>query len=121
MAHYRVVYMKQGSLDDGEFSDTRDVHEYTVQVERDGLFRGEWVGTIDGQTLYTLAGKDVPQFHRNAVLVVASHLLSAVETGDVLTDDVGRLVVLSVDEVVGFTPPGDTDWQPGDTVLEFDV
>jgi hypothetical protein len=121
VAHYRVVYMKQGSLDDAELSDTRDVHEYTVQVERDGLFRGEWVGTVDGQTLYTMAGKDVSQFHHNAVLVVANHLWSAVQRGEALSDDVGRLVVLGGDEVMGLAPPCDTDWQPGDTVLEFDA
>ena len=32
--------MKQGSLDDGEFSDTRDVHEYTVQVEHATAYFG---------------------------------------------------------------------------------
>jgi len=121
MAHYRVVYWKQGSVDDGEISDNRDVHEYTVQVERDGLFQGEWVGTVDGQPLYTAAGNDGPQFHRNAVLVVGSHLQSAVERGETLTEDVGTHFYLNVDEVMGFTPPGDTDWQPGDTVLEFDA
>ncbi len=121
MAHYRVVYMKQGSLDDGEVSDTRDVHEYTVQVERDGRFRGEWVGTIEGQTLYAMAGNDVSQFHRNAVPVVANHVWSAVHNGETLSDDVGRVVVLGGDEVMGLAPLCDTDWQPGDTVLEFDA
>ena len=120
VADYRVVYFRQGSLADGEATDNRDVHEYTVQVERDGLFQGEWIGTIDAPTLYTVAGKDVPQFHRNAVLVVGSRLRLAVERGETLKD-VGRLVPLSVEEVMQCAPPRDADWQPGDTVVEFEV
>jgi hypothetical protein len=119
MANYRVLYLKQANLGDTRFAENRDVQEYTVQVERDGVFEAEWIGTIDSPTLFSLANTDVLRFHRNAVVVIAEHVEAAVARGTHLADT--PWVPLTLAEVVNSESGSDCDWTAGDVVLEFDA
>jgi hypothetical protein len=119
VANYRVLFLRQANLVDGGVTGDREVQEYIVQLERDGVFAAEWIGTIDSVTLFTLASNDIPRFHHNAVKVVANHAKSDVEAdADLGVSCMVRLTLAEVFELESNSQSG--DWTTGDVVLEFD-
>ena len=123
MTHHVVRYDSEGT-----YAPQHDAYYVRVGVERHGQPLGAWLGWIDGRTLSSQPPStpaELRQFWRAAVSVLAWSIKDAGEHGELPHESTQAvhevpLIAASV-SILASSAPRDTDWEAGETVVEFDL
>jgi hypothetical protein len=123
MAHYVIIYDSEGG-----YAPQHDAYYVRVRVDCDARPLGAWPGWIDGRTLSSQPPStplELRQFWRAAVSVLAWSIKDAGEHGELpqawnQTAQEIPLLAASV-SMLASSAPRDSDWEAGESVLEFDA